>query len=80
MVKYGSSEYFIFPLEYIPPERYQGMNQAKRKKAFRQITTPLEMMWIEKLRTWAPYGFNVQFAERQEENIDEENVASGTTQ
>jgi len=65
MVKYGSSEYFIFPLEYIPPERYQGMNQAKRKKAFRQIATPLEMMWIEKLRTWDPYGYNVQFAERK---------------
>ncbi len=59
----GHENFLIIPLEKI---YFQNDGNAyKSKSNFREAATPREIFWIERLRRWQPYGYNVDFSQRR---------------
>jgi hypothetical protein len=63
--KNGWRNFLIFPLEHIPVDVYQSKNKKETRKTFKKIATTREIFWIEKLHSYQPKGFNVQFSKRK---------------
>ena len=59
----GHENFLIIPLEKIYFQ--DDGNSNKRKTNFRETATPREIFWIERLRSWQPYGYNVEFSQRR---------------
>lgn len=60
MRKHGLDDFYIFPLEKV---NYCSRDK-KDRKGFRRRATPREVHWINRLRSWKPEGFNVEFSYR----------------
>ena len=60
---HGWDRYRVFCLEKIPKRLYTDT------KSFSQVATPRERFWIDRLHTYKPLGFNVEFARRSSRRL-----------
>lgn len=64
--KYGIDHIYIFPLQRVEIERdWWELDYKARQALFQNRAYPIEYDWIRRLRTWMPYGYNVQFGGKQ---------------
>ena len=62
MVAIGYDHFSVFPLEKV---HYSYRNRSDRRKKFEQAATPRERYWIERLHTYSPRGFNLEYSGRR---------------
>jgi hypothetical protein len=60
----GHSKLLITPLEIIPKHFYAHRNREMRVKLFNAVASPRENFWIDRLRSYVPWGLNVKSSER----------------
>jgi hypothetical protein len=65
MYKYGWKDFKIFPLEFIPPEKYNFGSELQQRDNFRAYASPRERFWWNLLHTYEPLGFNCLSAQRK---------------
>jgi hypothetical protein len=66
MVKYGVQNFFSFPLEVIPRDRYKARANWKIKNpSFKKVADVREQFWIERLHSYSPNGFNMAMSQRR---------------
>jgi hypothetical protein len=61
----GIGKFYIIPLEVIPKHRYIGVDGKVDNRLFRSVATPREKFWIERLHSYTPRGYNVEWAGRK---------------
>lgn len=61
----GIGKIYIVPLEMIPTSRYTGIDGKVDNSLFRSVATPREKFWIERLHSYTPRGYNVEWAGRK---------------
>ena len=70
MRRWSWEDFRVFPLEKIPSELYDKGSSKARARAFRLVATPRERFWIDKLHSYRPLGFNIQFSRRHRHRPD----------
>lgn len=69
MRRFGPIRFALITLEHVKAEEYDHVRNTKADKfrklrAFHKVATPREMFWIDRLRSFAPEGFNVTHSRR----------------
>lgn len=75
MRKYGWENFGVFPLEKVPvlPSTTGRRAGKPASTAFGTVATPRERFWIDRLHTYQPLGFNIQFAKRNRKRRNRRN-------
>ncbi|HVW97146.1 MAG TPA: hypothetical protein VHA56_14340 [Mucilaginibacter sp.] len=60
----GIHPFYLIPLEVIPPRMYTSANGKVDNKLFRSVASPREKFWIERLHSYQPRGYNVEWSGR----------------
>jgi len=63
-----SSQFVVWPLEYIDPVRYTPPGGDRDNKMFRQVAGVREHYWVRQLRSLQPNGLNIYLPKRRGEN------------
>lgn len=61
----GIHKFYVIPLEVIPTHRYIGKDGKVDNTLFRAAASPRERFWIERLHSYTPRGYNVEWAGRK---------------
>lgn len=62
MMAIGFEQFFIFPLERV---QYTHRQKSSRRAEFEKVATPRERYWIERLHSYSPRGFNLEYCGRR---------------